>query len=63
MEKGEFITKRNLYYKLIHYYKAYGLVDDDIELITFNIDATREELHIVSSSRCLLLGNMTLYID
>jgi DNA topoisomerase VI subunit A len=63
MEKEEFITKRNLYYKLIHYYRNYSLVDDDIELLAFNTGLEREDLRIVSSSRCLLLGGVTLHID
>ncbi len=62
-EKGEFITKRNLYYKLIHYYKVYAGVDNDIEFLTLNLNAVREDLYIVSSSRCILLGNVKLKLD
>lgn len=56
VEKGEYITKRNLYYKLVHYYKIYSLIDSDIDLLTFNLNIVREDLHIVSSSRCLVFG-------
>lgn len=63
LEKEEFITKRNLYYKLVHYYRHYSLVDDDIELLSFNTQLERQDMRIVSSSRCLLSGTVTLHID
>lgn len=63
LEKEEFITKRNLYYKLVHYYRHYTLVDDDIELLSFNTGLEREDMRIVSSSRCLLLGALILHVD
>lgn len=62
-KKGECITKRNLYYKLIHYYKCYKQVDLDIEILTLNLNVSREELMIMSSSRCLLIGNVVLELD
>lgn len=62
-DKRELITKRNLYYKLVHYYKVYSAVDYDIELLALNAKAVREDLFIVSSSRCILLGNVTLKLD
>ena len=62
-KKGECITKRNLYYKLIHYYKCYKQVDLDIEILTLNLNVSREELMIMSSSRCLMIGNVVLELD
>jgi len=39
------------------------MVDSDIEILSFNLQITREDMHIVSSSRCLLFGNVELYLD
>jgi DNA topoisomerase VI subunit A len=55
------ITKRNLYYKLIHYYaNKYAMVDSDIEIICFNVGITREQLGILSSSKCLIMGSLVV---
>lgn len=61
IEKGEIITKRNLYYKLVRYYQdRYNQVDYDLELLSSNLKVNREDLKIFSSSRCLLFGHLTI---
>ena len=52
-----------MYYKLIQYYKCYKQVDLDIEILTLNLNVSREELMIMSSSRCLMIGNVVLELD
>lgn len=47
----------------MNYYKTYPLVDTDIELLAFNIGVLRDDLHILSSSRCIILGDLTLELD
>jgi DNA topoisomerase VI subunit A len=42
LQKGQIITKRNLYYKLINYYDhKYGQVDSDLDILCSNMDLTR----------------------
>lgn len=63
LEKGEFITKRALYYKLVHYYQNYSTVDSDLDLLAANLALPREELGVISSSRCVCLGSLLLILD
>lgn len=61
VEKGEIITKRNLYYKLGKYYAGrYTQIDSDLELLSFNTQLTKQELRVFSSSKCLLFGSLIL---
>lgn len=39
------------------------MVDTDIELLAFNIGVLRDDLRILSSSRCIILGDLTLELD
>ena len=42
LRKGQIITKRNLYYKLVHYYShKYNLVDSDLDLLCSNLSLSR----------------------
>jgi DNA topoisomerase VI subunit A len=60
-QSGESITKRNLYYKLIAYYASkYYLLDSDLDLLCCNLALGRDHINIVSSSRCLLFGEVLL---
>lgn len=60
-QKDESITKRNLYYKLINYYSSkYYQVRLDLEVICMNLSITRDQLRIVSSSRCLVFGHLCI---
>lgn len=64
LNKGQIITKRNLYYRLAKYYAGkYSLIDSDLELLCFNLGTTRDCLKIFSSSKCLLFGAVSLSLD
>ena len=42
LEKGQIITKRNLYYKLGKYYAGkYNLIDNDLDILSFNTQLTK----------------------
>ncbi len=61
VEGEQIITKRNLYYKLVRYYQnRYVQVDEDLDLLCFNLSTTREQIRVFSSSRCLLSGYLTI---
>ena len=60
-EKGEIITKRNMYYKLGKYYAGrYPQIDNDLKLLSFNTKLASQQLRVFSSSKCLLFGSLIL---
>jgi DNA topoisomerase VI subunit A len=63
LRDGKIITKRNLYYKLVHYYSTYDKIDQDLEALGYNLNLPKEQLCIVSSSRTLILGDITCRFD
>jgi DNA topoisomerase VI subunit A len=48
---NKFITKRNLYYQLVKYYKHYITIDSDITVICDTLRVERRALNIMASSR------------
>jgi DNA topoisomerase VI subunit A len=58
---GITITKRNLYYQLLKYYKdEYVVLSGDLKIISQTLKIKREQLNIIASNKGIINGNIIL---